>query len=229
MSIAQNLAAVRERLRRACERADRQEEEVTLICVSKKMPPEAIRAAYAAGARDFGENYAQELRDKATALHDLSELRWHFIGPLQRNKVKYVVGRAHLIHSVSALEIVEEIDQRAAALGLKQDLLIQLNLAGEKTKSGISEEELPGWWVHLAACPCCRCVGLMTMPPFFEEPERARPLFARLRETLTAQTNAAPDHQAFDQLSMGMSGDFEVAIEEGATLVRIGTAIFGSR
>ncbi len=229
MSIAERLAAVRARLGEACRAAGRAEDEVTLVCVTKTVEPAALREAYAAGARDLGENYGQDLRDKAAALADLPELRWHFIGALQRNKVKYAAGRTVLIHSVDAPELVGEIDRRAAALGRSQDVLVEVSLAGEATKSGVPEGELPALLDSFAGCGHCRCVGLMTMPPFYDEPERARPFFARLRELLNAHAGAGRPGVELRHLSMGMSGDFEVAIAEGATLVRVGTAIFGVR
>jgi PLP dependent protein len=228
-TISKNLAAVRGRIERACERASRDPAGVTLVCVSKLVEEERIRAAHAAGARDFGENYGQELRDKTRALADLEGVRWHFIGPLQKNKIRYAVGHAALIHSVHAASLVEEIERRAQADKVDQEVLVQLNLSGEETKSGIAGEELAALLDAFAPCVRTRCVGLMTMPPFFDEPDRARPLFASLR-ALAAAARAVPRARVeLRHLSMGMSGDFEVAIEEGATLVRVGTAIFGAR
>lgn len=228
--IAQRLAEVQRRIAAACRRAGRDPAEITLVCVTKTVGPEAIREAFAAGARDFGENYGQELRDKAAALADLGpELRWHFIGALQRNKVKYVVGRARLIHSADSRELLEELERRAAAQGLVQDLLLELNLGGEESKSGAREEDLPALLDACAASPHLRCGGLMAMPPFFDEPDRARPLFARLRELRDRERERARPGVDLRHLSIGMSGDFEAAIEEGATLVRVGTAIFGAR
>jgi PLP dependent protein len=225
--IAANLATVHAAIERACQRAQRRVEEVTLVCVTKTVDDVAIRAAHEAGARDFGENYGQELRDKAAALADLPDLRWHFIGALQRNKVRYVAGQTRLIHSVGDAPLVAEIDRRAASGDRIQEVLVQLNLAGEETKSGVAEEELGALLDAFAPCQHCRCVGLMTMPPFFDDPERARPLFSRLRALRDA---AVPrPNVELRQLSMGMSGDFEVAIEEGATLIRVGTAVFGKR
>jgi len=227
MTTAERLARVQESMASACLRAGRRLEEVTLVCVSKTVGAEAVRAAYEAGARDFGENYGQELRDKAGALADLPDLRWHFIGGLQRNKVKYT-SAAHLIHSIDSAELVAEVERRAAAAGRVQEVLVQLNLAGEETKSGIAEAALEELLAAFAACGSCRCVGLMTMPPFFDDPARARPLFARLRELRELHAAPRPGVE-LRHLSMGMSGDFEVAIEEGATLIRVGTAIFGER
>ncbi len=229
--LAARLRDVREAIARACKRAAREPAAVTLVCATKTVPAERIREAFTAGARDFGENYAQELRDKAEALAGLGpELRWHFIGALQRNKVKYAVGRAVLIHSVDSRELLAELDRRAERAGIeRQELLLELNLAGEESKSGASEAELPGLLDACAALPRLRCVGLMTMPPFFDEPDRARPHFARLRELRDREQARGRPGLELRHLSMGMSGDFEAAIEEGATLVRVGTAIFGAR
>jgi hypothetical protein len=224
------LEAVGAAIAAACRRAGRAPEEVTLVSVSKTVPAESIRAAREAGAAVFGENYGQDLRDKARALADL-DLSWHFIGPLQRNKVRYVVGTAHLIHTIHSPEVLEAVDARAQREGLERpvELLVQVNLAGEASKSGVDEDGLAPLLDRLADCRCCRCVGLMTMPPFFDEPERARPLFARLRELRDRHAGRGRHNVDLRHLSMGMSGDFEVAIEEGATLVRVGTAIFGVR
>lgn len=228
--ISGRLAEVQRRIAAACRRARRDPAEVALVSVTKTVAPQAIREAFVAGARDFGENYGQELRDKAAALADLGpELRWHFIGALQRNKAKYVVGRVRLIHSVDSRALLEEIERRAAAQGLVQELLLELNLEGEESKSGAREEELPALLDACAASPHLRCLGLMTMPPFFDEPDRARPTFARLRELRDREQARARPGVDLRHLSMGMSGDFEAAIEEGATLVRVGTAIFGAR
>jgi hypothetical protein len=227
--VAGNLDAVRRRVEGACRRAGRSSDEVALVCVTKMVEPRLIRAAYEAGARVFGENYGQDLRDKARALSDLPDVRWHFIGGLQRNKVKYAVGRAHLIHSVDSPELVEEIDRRAAAMGITQEVLVQLNLAEEETKSGVSGAEVGRLLSSFAGHPHCRCTGLMALPPFFDEPLRARPFFARLREIREEQARIARPGVMLQHLSMGMSGDYEVAVEEGATLVRVGTAIFGAR
>jgi PLP dependent protein len=227
--IAENLSEVQARIAEACRRAGRDPASVGLVCVTKTVEPDSIRDAYAAGARDFGENYAQHLRDKAGELEDLSDLRWHFIGSLQRNKVKYVVGRARLIHSVDSTELLAALEQRAAGLGVTQPLLLELNLGGEASKSGAGEARLPLLLDALASCPHCRCTGLMTMPPAFDDPESARPIFARLRELLDAHRAVPRPNVELRELSMGMSGDFEAAIAEGATLVRVGTAIFGER
>ena len=227
--IADNLDRIHGRIRQACRAAGRAEQEVTLVAVSKIQPAEKVAAAYAAGARDFGENYGQEMRDKAAELAGLDGLRWHFIGAMQKNKVKYAAGKTCLIHSVDSARLVAEVDRRAAAMGLEQEVLLQLSLAGEAQKSGAEAEEARQVLASLAGCTHTRCVGLMTMPPFFDDPDRARPIFARLRAVRDELATEAISNVSLEHLSMGMSGDFEVAIEEGATLVRVGTAIFGSR
>jgi pyridoxal phosphate enzyme (YggS family) len=214
-AIHERLAKVHASIDAACRRAGRAPSEVTLVAVSKLVSAELVRAATRAGQQLFGENYAQELRDKAAAV---PEARWHFIGPLQRNKAKYVVGTAELIHSVDSAPLIAEIGRRALARGIEQRCLAQVNIAGEATKSGCAPGELPGLLDAFAAAPGVRCEGLMCIPPLDVDP---RPLFRELR-ALAARHGLA-------QLSMGMSADYETAIEEGATLVRIGTAIFGPR
>ncbi len=229
-TIAANLAAVQARIAAASARAGREPGDVTLVAVSKTLPGEMVRAAHAAGARDFGENYGQELRDKAAALSDLEEpVRWHFIGGLQRNKVKYAAGRACLIHSVDQPSLVAEVEKRAAGAGATQEILVQANLAGEAHKSGVQADGVRALLDAVAGCQHTRCVGLMTMPPYYNEPELARPIFARLRALREELLGEARPNVSLDHLSMGMSGDYEVAIEEGATIVRVGTAIFGPR
>ncbi len=227
--LQQNLEAVRQRLERACERAGRRPDEVTLVSVSKTVDAARVRQAYELGERDFGENYGQHLRDKAAELADLGDLRWHFIGPLQRNKVKYTTSRAALIHSIHSTSLIKEIDRRAAAAGWQQEVLVQLNISGEETKSGVGDEALAPLLDAFAGCSHTRCVGLMTMPPFFDDGDAARPFFAALRELRDRAAATQRPNVDLRHLSMGMTGDFEVAIAEGATLVRVGTAIFGAR
>lgn len=228
--IADGIRRVTDELRAACLRAGRAEDAARLVAVSKRKPVEAIRAALAAGQQDFGENYAQELRDKARELADADGLRWHYIGPLQKNKVKYVVGTATLVHAVDSSGLVDALQRRAASMDVVQDVLVQVNLAGEVQKAGVSESELDGLVEHFAQTPQLRLRGLMLMPPWDPDPEAGRPLFRRLatlRDQLAA--GGAPDNVVVTELSMGMSHDFAVAVEEGATLVRVGTAIFGER
>ena len=225
--IAENLKAVHDRIAAACERAGRAPESVRLIAVSKTKPAEAVAEAYAAGQRLFGENHAQELTAKKPVLPQ--DIEWHFIGNLQRNKVKYVVGSAALIHSVNSEALAKEIDRVAGNRGLIQEVLAEINVGGEESKQGIDADEARGLVEAIAALPHLRLRGLMTVAPPAEDPETVRPVFKRLREMLAEFRPLTREPEAFDQLSMGMSGDFAAAIEEGATYVRIGTSIFGPR
>lgn len=209
----------------AARRAGRAPGDVRLLAVSKLHPAEAVRALYEAGQREFGENYVQEAQAKMAELP--ADISWHFIGHLQTNKVRNVVGRFSLIHGVGSLKLARSLQDRAQSLGLVQDVLVQVNLAGESQKSGVLETDLPRLAEFLAAGQHLRWRGLMLMPPFFDDPERARPWFARLRAL--AEALRAGYGLPLPELSMGMTGDFEAAIEEGATLVRIGTRIFGER
>ena len=191
---------------------------VTLVAVSKAQPADAIREAYAAGQRHFGENYVQEWRAKAEALADLPEIVWHFVGGLQTNKVKYLVGKVGLVHAVDREELAREIARRSAQRGVATRVLVEVNVAGEATKSGCAPAEVPRLVETVRALPGLDLCGLMCIPPAEGDP---RPHFAALRRLRDAL--GLPD------LSMGMSTDYPVAIEEGATLVRVGTAIFGER
>jgi PLP dependent protein len=220
MGIGENLEQVRARIARAAARAGRPPGSVQLVAVSKTKPPEQIREAYAAGQRLFGENYAQELRDKARALADLADLKLHFIGGLQRNKAKYVAPVASMFEALDDLELASELDLRAAAAGRRLPVLVEVNL-GEAQKGGVPEQALPAFARALAPLSHLSLEGLMCIPPAAEDPEAARPYFRR--------TAALARGLGLATLSMGMSADFEVAIEEGATLVRVGTAIFGER
>jgi pyridoxal phosphate enzyme (YggS family) len=215
VEIAARLAAVRTRLAAACARAGRDPSSVELIAVSKTVAADRCAEAVRAGQALLGENYAQELRDKAKLV---AGARWHFIGPLQRNKVKYVVGTAELIHTVDDRAILDEIAARAARLGLVQRVLVQVNVAGEAQKSGCAPGELDALIAACAALPSVKCEGLMCIPPLEGDPV---PHFRALQQLARAR--------ALPVLSMGMSADFEAAIAEGATLVRVGTAIFGAR
>jgi pyridoxal phosphate enzyme (YggS family) len=191
---------------------------VTLVAVSKTHPPEAIREAWAAGQRDFGENYAQEWRAKADALSDLAGLRWHFIGGLQTNKVKYLAGRVAVVHTVDRAELGEEISRRWAKAGAVARVLVEVDLGGEEQKAGCALADVEPLVARLAALPALEVVGLTAIPPPADDP---RPHFRALR--------ALRDRLGLRELSMGMSGDWQIAVEEGATFVRIGTAIFGAR
>ncbi|MBK8480329.1 MAG: YggS family pyridoxal phosphate-dependent enzyme [Proteobacteria bacterium] len=229
-TLAERLNAVRRQIALACARAGRDPAEVTLVAVSKTVPAAAVREAYALGLRDFGENYVQELREKAAQLADLAELRWHFIGPLQRNKAQHVVGTAALIHTVASTALIDRLAALAERGGSTQHLLLQLNLSGEASKSGAGAEALPALLAAIGAHQQrLRCVGLMTMPPLADDPTRSAPHFAALRQLRDRfAPQLAPPRRAAE-LSMGMSADYAVAIAEGATLLRIGSAIFGER
>jgi PLP dependent protein len=213
------LEAVRARLAAACARAGRRREDVTLIAVSKLKPAALIREAYALGLRDFGENYAQELRDKAAGLADLDGLRWHAIGPLQTNKAKYVARVAHAFHALDRAEVAQELSRRRTGAPLL--CFLEVNVGGELSKSGVTPDALAGLLEQVRGLPNLTVVGLMCLPPPSPTPEGARPYFRQLRE-LAARVG-------LPGLSMGTTGDFEVAIEEGATHVRVGTALFGER
>jgi PLP dependent protein len=191
---------------------------VTLVAVSKTQPAQAIREAYAAGQRDFGENYVQEWREKADLLADLPDLAWHFVGSLQTNKVKYLVGRVALVHTVDREELGREVARRWERAGVRARVLVEVNLGGESSKGGCAEADAPALVEALRQLPGLEVEGLTCIPPPELDP---RPFFAALRKLR--------DRLGLRALSMGMSGDYPVAIEEGATLVRVGTAIFGER
>lgn len=226
--IAANLENVKNRVRDACLRAGRRPDEVRIVAVSKTFPVERIREAAGAGQTDFGESYAQELRSKAEAMKG-EEVRWHFVGHLQSNKVRHVLNDLYLLHSLDRMSLAEEIQKRAASVGRMVDALIEVHTTGEATKSGILPDDVLNFARAVAAYDRIRVRGLMTMGPFSDELERARPCFRRVRELQAVLRREGPDQMSWNELSMGMSGDFPVAIEEGATIVRIGTAIFGSR
>jgi len=224
MTIAARLAEILARIELARRRGDGQP--VRLVAVSKRQPIEAIAEAVAAGVRELGENYAQELRDKREALPEPA-LRWHMIGPVQRNKVKLVVGVA-LLHTVDRPELLEALDARARAVGSTQELLVQVNIAGEPGKSGVAPAQLPALLDRLADCERLRCTGLMLIPPV-APPAQTGACFAELRALRDREAVIARTHVDLRELSMGMSDDFELAIEHGATIVRVGTALFGAR
>ncbi len=208
----------------AARRAGRDPSAITIVAVTKKQPLPVLREALAAGVLDVGENYAQELASKHAAVE--GRLRWHFIGTLQRNKVKLVVGRAALLHALDSVRLAEEIDKRAAAEGFVQPVLVAVNVAGEASKSGVAPAALPALLEALERLEHVVCQGLMTMPPLAASPEDNRRHFAALRE-LAARL--ATPQRPLTRLSMGTSSDYLIAVEEGATLVRIGTAIVGPR
>ncbi len=227
MSIQANLQQIRECMDAACRRAGRNPAEVRLLVVSKTKPAALIEEAAAAGQTLFGENYVQEFLDKREATQ--SSVEWHFIGALQTNKVKYLPGKVQLIHSVDRLSLAREIDRQWAKIDAVADILIQINLGMETGKAGTEEDHLEALLRGAAELSRVRIRGLMALPPYLDEPEAVRPYFRRLRELATAIDALRIPGVTMAELSMGMSHDFEVAIEEGATLVRIGSAIFGER
>ncbi|MDD2904629.1 MAG: YggS family pyridoxal phosphate-dependent enzyme [Syntrophales bacterium] len=223
--IARNLEEVQARLTAAARRGGRDPAAVKLVAVSKTVDVGRIQEALAAGQKIFGENYLQEARTKIAALG--AGPSWHFIGHLQTNKARAAVELFQLIHSVDRLHLAQALEKAAARLDKVQEILVQVNLAGEASKSGAPPEAVPELYRAIAGLPHLRVVGLMTMPPWFDDPEVVRPYFRALRELRDRlrQLDLGP----LPELSMGMSGDFEAAVEEGATLVRVGTAIFGQR
>ena len=221
------LADVRARIARAAGRAGRDPASVRLIAVSKTFPAEYVRAAAAAGQIDFGENKVQEALLKMDQTADLA-LRWHLIGHLQSNKAKKA-ARFGVVHSIDGAALVRQLDEAADASGRRIDLLAQVDLAGEATKHGAREDELTAIFDAARSARSCRCVGLMLLPPASDDPDGARPYFRALREVRDRLLARGVDASMLQELSMGMSHDFEVAVEEGSTLVRVGTAIFGGR
>jgi PLP dependent protein len=226
--IAENIARVQERIASACRRAGRPAESVRLIAISKTMPAERIREAFEAGQRDFGENRVQEAAAKRPALADLAAT-WHLVGHLQSNKAKPARELFQWIHSVDSARLAERLDKMPATGGEKLPLLIEVNLGGEESKSGATESDVPAIAEALSALETVEVRGLMTVPPFLEDPEQVRPYFRRLRELAAHISQRNLPRIKIQELSMGMSHDFEVAIEEGSTMVRVGTAIFGKR
>ncbi|WP_024734591.1 YggS family pyridoxal phosphate-dependent enzyme [Enterocloster asparagiformis] len=225
--IKEQLEEVRERVNAACLRAGRDPKSVTLIAVSKTKPAQAVQEAYEAGARDFGENKVQEILQKQPALPQ--DIRWHMIGHLQRNKVHQVIGKAVLIHAVDSLRLAEQIEQEAAKQNLDVDVLLEINVAKEESKYGFFLEDAEEAIRRISALPHVHIKGLMTIAPFVENPEENRGIFQKLYQFSVDINDKNIDNVTMGVLSMGMSGDFEVAIEEGATMVRIGTSIFGAR
>jgi pyridoxal phosphate enzyme (YggS family) len=226
--ISDNINSVREKISRACARAGRSSSEVTLLAVGKTFPSSAVREAVRAGVADIGENYVQELLSKRRDLSG-SDVRWHFIGHLQSNKVKNVAPWIHMIHAVDSTALAIEIDRRAAKAGRVIECLLEVNTTGEHTKFGVAPGEVTALVRSLASCDNISLGGLMTIGPFLPDPEGSRPMFRRLRELKDEIISLAQANVTMRHLSMGMTGDFEVAIDEGATLVRIGTGVFGPR
>jgi pyridoxal phosphate enzyme (YggS family) len=225
--ITERVAAVRERIARAAERASRPPADVTLVAVSKTHPTEAVRAAFAAGVRDFGENRVQEAEPKIAGTSDLAGVRWHLVGHLQSNKVRRAAALFGLVQSIDSVELAERLARAGEESGREVRGLVEVDLAGEATKYGLPEAELLPALQALRGRAGLRLEGLMLLPPLLEDPEALRPFFRRLRALRDRALGEG--FIAAGELSMGMSHDFEVAVEEGATLVRVGTAIFGER
>jgi pyridoxal phosphate enzyme (YggS family) len=231
MSVATNISSIKEGIAAAVRRAGRSPDDITLMAVSKTQPPERIREAYKSGLRVFGENRVQEFAGKAEALRDLHAAEWHMIGHLQTNKAAKTAELFRAVDSVDSLNLAEKLDAAARKLGRKLDVLLEINVGGEAAKSGVAPDS-PALGELLIATPRLEALvfrGLMTVPPFTEDPEGARPYFRKVRELRDRIAARKLPAITMDQLSMGMSHDFEVAIEEGSTCVRIGTAIFGER
>lgn len=227
MSVCENYLAVEEKVKEACRRAGRSRDEVTLIAVSKTKPMSMIEELLPLGVVDFGENKVQELTAKEEALP--SHIRWHMIGHLQRNKVKYIVDKAFLIHSVDSLRLAEAVSQEAGKKGVTANILIEVNVAGEDSKFGVSPEETAALAEAISKLPNISVKGLMTIAPFVENAEENREVFRNLRKLSVDIAEKKFNNVTMAVLSMGMTGDYEVAIEEGATMVRVGTGIFGER
>ncbi len=225
--IRENITDVKQKIVSACQRADRNAEDVTLIAVSKTKPVEMLREAYEAGARDFGENKVQELMDKLPQMPE--DIRWHMIGHLQRNKVKYIVDKVWLIHSVDSLRLAEEISVQALKKNVEVNILVEVNVAQEESKFGTTTQEAISLVEEIAKLPGIHIKGLMTIPPFVENAELNREYFHKLKQLSVDITHKNIDNVSMSILSMGMTGDYTVAVEEGATHVRVGTGIFGER
>ncbi|MBQ9119949.1 MAG: YggS family pyridoxal phosphate-dependent enzyme [Lachnospiraceae bacterium] len=218
---------VQKKIKEAAARAGRNPEDITLIAVSKTKPVLMLQEAYDAGQRVFGENKVQEILEKEPVLPE--DISWHMIGHLQRNKVKQVIGKAAMIHSVDSLRLAEEIEKEAAKQDILCSILIEINIAAEESKYGILPEEAPAFAKQLSAFPHLRVKGLMTVAPFTENPEENRKYFRKMQQLAVDIKQKNIDNICMETLSMGMTGDYEIAIEEGATMVRVGTGIFGER
>ena len=225
--VKENFIQVQNNIKKACEKAGRNPEEVTLIAVSKTKPVPMLEEAYEAGSRDFGENKVQEIMEKYPVLP--ADIRWHMIGHLQRNKVKYIIDKAALIHSVDSLRLAEEISSQAKKKQVEADILIEVNIAQEESKFGTSRAEALSLVEAAAGLPNIHVKGLMTIAPFVENPEDNRKYFRQIKELSVDIIEKNIDNVSMSVLSMGMTNDYMVAVEEGATMVRVGTGIFGER
>ena len=226
-TIRDHLNEVRENIQKACEKAGRSPQEVTLIAVSKTKPLFMLEEAYEAGARDFGENKVQEILEKHPKMPE--DARFHMIGHLQRNKVKQVLPHAVLIHSVDSYRLAEQIDQEAEKLGITAKILLEVNVAKEESKFGMMPEEVPEMVEQISLLPHLQIEGLMTIAPFVDDPEKNRPVFQKLYQLSVDIKKKNIDNVNMGVLSMGMTGDYQVAVEEGSTMIRVGTGIFGAR
>lgn len=225
--LKENLQSVEENIKKACEKAGRKREDVTLIAVSKTKPVEMLQEIYDQNIRNFGENKVQEMCDKMEVLP--KDIKWHMIGHLQTNKIKYIIGKTELIHSVDSLHLAQEISKQAVKHDVQTDILIEINIANEQTKFGIDAGDTIQLVREIAALPNIHIKGLMTIAPFVENPEDNRLYFRRIHQLSVDITKENIDNVNMDILSMGMTEDYMVAIEEGATMVRVGTGIFGER
>ena len=226
-TIRDHLNEVRENIQKACEKAGRSPQEVTLIAVSKTKPLFMLEEAYEAGARDFGENKVQEILEKHPKMPE--DARFHMIGHLQRNKVKQVLPHAVLIHSVDSYRLAEQISQEAGKLGITAKILLEINVAKEESKFGMMPEDVEEMAGQIAALPHLQIEGLMTIAPFVDDPEKNRPVFRKLYQLSVDIKKKNIDNVNMGVLSMGMTGDYQVAVEEGSTMIRVGTGIFGAR
>ena len=225
--IQEKLNAVETKIEAACRRSGRERQSVKLIAVSKTKPVSMLQEAYDLGCRDFGENKVQELVEKYDQLP--KDIRWHMIGHLQRNKVKYIVDKVYMIHSVDSLRLAEEISKEAVKKNVTVSVLVEVNVADEASKFGVSAAEAPALVEQIAKLPHILVKGLMTIAPYVDDPEENRLYFAKLKQIYVDIIHKSIDNVCMEELSMGMTGDYEVAIEEGATYIRVGTGIFGER
>lgn len=225
--LKENYANVLKNVHNACERAGRKTDDVTLIAVSKTKPVEMLQEIYDCGCRDFGENKVQEIMDKYDKLPN--DIRWHMIGHLQTNKVKYIVDKVYMIHSVDSIKLAKEISKEAVKKNVTVKVLLEVNVAEEETKFGLLTEEVPDFYKEVIDLPGLKVCGLMTIAPYVENSEENRQHFVNLKQLMVDIESEKTDNISVGELSMGMTGDYEVAIEEGATYVRVGTGIFGER
>lgn len=225
--LKENYTVVSGKVQDACKRAGRNSKEVTLIAVSKTKPVEMLQEIYDCGCRDFGENKVQEIMDKYDKLP--SDIRWHMIGHLQTNKVKYIVDKVYMIHSVDSIKLAKEISKEAVKKNVTVKVLLEVNVAQEETKFGMMSEEVKDFYDEVIDLPGLKVCGLMTIAPYVEDAEENRQYFVKLKQLMVDMTAEKTDNKSVGELSMGMTGDYEVAIEEGATYVRVGTGIFGER